>query len=73
MLKQGIRDLVARMGDALEPFRQHIDNLMTIPGISDVSAHVIAGEVGLDMTRFPSASNLRASTARRGFAKAPRG
>ena len=46
------------MGDALEPFRQHIDNLMTIPGISDVSAHVIAGEVGLDMTRFPSASNL---------------
>ena len=58
LLKQGIRDLEARMGDALEPFRQHIDNLMTIPGISDVSAHVIAGEVGLDMTRFPSASNL---------------
>jgi transposase len=58
LLKQGIRDLEARMGDALEPFRQHIDNLMTIPGISDVSAHVIAGEVGLDMTRFPTASNL---------------
>jgi transposase len=58
LLKQGIRDLEARMGDALEPFRQHIDNLMTIPGISDISAHVIAGEVGLDMTRFPTASNL---------------
>jgi transposase len=58
LLKQGIRDLEARMGDALEPFRQHIDNLMTIPGISDVSAHVIAGEVGLDMSRFPTASNL---------------
>lgn len=58
LLKQGIRDLEARMGESLEPFRQHLDNLMTIPGISDVSAHVIAGEVGLDMTRFPSAANL---------------
>jgi transposase len=58
LLKQGIRDLEARMGESLEPFRQHIDNLMTIPGISDVSAHVIAGEVGLDMSRFPSAANL---------------
>jgi transposase len=58
LLKLGIRDLEARMGESLEPFRQHIDNLMTIPGISDVSAHVIAGEVGLDMSRFPTASNL---------------
>lgn len=58
LLKQGIRDLEARMGESLEPFRQHIENLMTIPGISDVSAHVIAGEVGLDMSRFPTASNL---------------
>ncbi len=57
-LRQGMRDLEARMGDALEPFRQHIDNLMTIPGISDVSAHVIAGEIGLDMSRFPTAKNL---------------
>ncbi len=58
LLRQGIRDLEARTGESLEPFRKHIDNPMTIPGISDVSAHVIAGEVGLDMSRFPSASNL---------------
>ena len=46
------------MGDALEPFRKHLENLTTIPGVSDVAAHVIAGEVGLDMTRFPTASHL---------------
>jgi transposase len=57
-LRQGIRDLEARMGSALELFRQHLDNLTTIPGVGDVAAHVIAGEVGLDMTRFATASHL---------------
>jgi len=58
LLRQGIRDLEARMGESLEPFRQDIENLTTIPGVSDVAAHVIAGEVGLEMTRFPTASHL---------------
>ena len=58
LLQQGMRDLEARMGESLEPFRHHIENLTTIPGISDVSAHVIAGEVGLDMSRFPTVGNL---------------
>jgi transposase len=53
-----MRDLEARMGGALEPFRQHLENLTTIPGVGDVAAHVIAGEVGLDMTRFPTSSHL---------------
>jgi hypothetical protein len=29
------------MGNALEPFREDLENLTTIPGISDVTAHVI--------------------------------
>jgi len=58
LLQQAMRDLEARMGESLEPFRQHIENLTTIPGISDVAAHVIAGEIGLDMSRFPNAGNL---------------
>ena len=57
-LQQGMRDLEARMGDALEPFRPHVEHLTTIPGVSDVVAQVIAGEVGLDMSRFPSAGHL---------------
>jgi transposase len=40
-----MRDLEARMGSALEPFRQHLEHLTTIPGVGDVAAHVIAGEV----------------------------
>jgi transposase len=47
-----MRDLEARMGNALEPFREDLENLTTIPGISDVAAHVITGEIGLDMSRF---------------------
>lgn len=46
------------MGEALEPFRRDIESLTTIPGIRDVAAHVIAGEVGLDMSRFPTVGNL---------------
>lgn len=57
-LEQAVRDLEARMGDALEPFRAQVDNLKTIPGVSDVVAHVIAAEVGLDMSRFPTAAHL---------------
>jgi transposase len=57
-LQQGMRDLEARMGDALEPFRPHVEHLTTIPGVSDVVAQVIAGEVGLDMSRFPTAGHL---------------
>jgi transposase len=57
-LRQGMRDLEARMGNALQPFRHHVENLTTIPGVSDVAAHVIAGEVGLDMTRFATSGHL---------------
>jgi transposase len=57
-LQQSVRDLEARMGDALGDFREHLDNLTTIPGVSDTVAHVIAGEVGLDMTRFPTVGHL---------------
>jgi transposase len=58
VLQQGMRDLEVRMGKALEPFQEHIKNLSTIPGVSEVVANVIAGEVGLEMARFPTASNL---------------
>jgi transposase len=57
-LQKAVRELEARMGDALEPFREQVDRLTTIPGVSDVVAQVIAAEVGLDMTRFPTAGHL---------------
>jgi transposase len=57
-LKQGMRELEARMGDALAPFQEHVDNLTSIPGVNDTTARVLAGEIGLDMTRFPTAGHL---------------
>ena len=57
-LDQAVRELEARMGDALAPFREQVEHLKTIPGVSDTVAHVIAAEVGLDMSRFPTAGHL---------------
>jgi transposase len=57
-LDKAVRELEARMGDALAPFRQQVEHLKTIPGVSDTVAHVIAAEIGLDMSRFPTAGHL---------------
>jgi transposase len=57
-LNKAVRDLEARMGEALTPFRGQVEHLKTIPGVSDTVAHVIAAEIGMDMTRFPTAGHL---------------
>jgi len=57
-LEKAVRDVEARMGDSLAPFREQVELLKTIPGVSDVVASVIAAEVGLDMSRFPTAGHL---------------
>jgi transposase len=57
-LHGAMRELEARMSDVLAPFRSHVDNLMTMPGINDTTARVLAGEIGLDMTRFPTPGHL---------------
>jgi transposase len=57
-LHRAVRELEARMGESLAPFRAQVENLTTIPGVSNVVAQVIAGEVGLDMSRFPTAGHL---------------
>jgi transposase len=42
----------------LEPFRAAIALLITIPGVSVLSAEIILAEIGLDMSRFPTAAHL---------------
>jgi transposase len=42
----------------LEPFRTAIALLITIPGVSDLSARVILAEIGNDMSRFPTDRHL---------------
>jgi transposase len=57
-LNKSMNDIDTRIGGALDPFKVAAELLQTIPGISDVAANVIVAEVGIDMTRFPSAAHL---------------
>lgn len=40
------------------PFEWAVDLLDTIPGINRIGAEIIIGEIGVDMTRFPTAGHL---------------
>jgi len=42
----------------IEPFRTAITILSRIPGVSQLSAEVIAAEIGVDMGRFPTEGHL---------------
>jgi transposase len=57
-INQGMRLLEERMGELLAPFREQVEHLITIPGVSDTTARVLAGEIGFDMTRFPTSGHL---------------
>jgi transposase len=56
-LENAIGKIEARLGECLEPFREDVNLLTTMPGSSETAAHVIAAEMGLDMQCFPSAES----------------
>jgi transposase len=53
---------IERLDTAIEqtsaPFREAVVLLDSIPGVGQTIAHVILGEIGTDMSRFPSAAHL---------------
>jgi transposase len=53
-----IDDIDQEVDALIEPFRNAIQLLITIPGVSDLSAGVILAEIGHDMSRFPTAGHL---------------
>jgi transposase len=57
-LETAVREVEARLGEALAPFRAAVDRLITMPGVSETVARVIVAEIGFDMTRFPTAGHL---------------
>jgi len=57
-LNKAVRDVEARLGDVLQPFRDLEELLITIPGVSQTTAQVILSEIGTDMSRFPTAGHL---------------
>src|SRR3954453_12976417 len=57
-LEAAIAEIDAEVDRGLDPFRQAVRQLRTIPGISDLTAQIIVSEIGTDMSRFPTAGHL---------------
>jgi len=57
-LEEQIDTISTEVARLCEPFHEAIDLVMTIPGVGRATAEVIVAEVGLDMSRFPSAHHL---------------
>lgn len=57
-LDRAIATIEQEVGAGLEPFRQAAQLVSTIPGMSSVASHVVVGEIGIDMARFPTAGHL---------------
>jgi transposase len=57
-LQRAVHDIEGRLGEVLIPFRWATRLLVTMPGVSDIVAHVIVAEIGTDMKRFPTAGHL---------------
>jgi transposase len=57
-LEAAIGEIDAEVDRGLDPFRQAVRQLQTIPGISDLTAQIIVSEIGTDMSRFPTAGHL---------------
>jgi transposase len=59
-LDAAIAQLDAHIDEQIAPFRHLIDLLITLPGVSYLTAQVIIAETGGDMTVFPTAAHLAA-------------
>ncbi|HEX5578931.1 MAG TPA: IS110 family transposase [Candidatus Limnocylindria bacterium] len=57
-LQNGLESLDASAGKLLAPIQERAALLTTMPGVSDIVAQVIVAEIGVDMSRFPSAAHL---------------
>ena len=57
-----LADMIARLDTRIDeaslPFARQTDLLATIPGISERAAQIVISEIGVDMTRFPTAAHL---------------
>ena len=57
-LDEAIQRISAELEERLRPFEADIKLLDSIPGIGRQTAEVLLGEIGWDMSRFPSGKNL---------------
>jgi transposase len=57
-LDADIAELDAQIEAMIAPFAQAVERLTEIPGVKATTAHALVAEIGLDMTRFPTAAHL---------------
>lgn len=57
-IDKAIAEIDREVGERLEPFREAVERLSGIPGVSEVSAAVIVSEIGFDMSRFATSAHL---------------
>jgi transposase len=57
-LQQALADIDAHVGKALAPIQESARLLTTMPGVNDITAQVMVAEIGVDMSRFPTAGHL---------------
>jgi transposase len=53
-LDRSITVIERRAEDRLDPFREAVELIVTVPGMSERSARAVLGETGIDMSRFPT-------------------
>lgn len=58
-IRGSIAAIEEELGRHLAPFRAAESVLMTMPGVDTTTARVVIGEIGVDMSRFPSVEQLR--------------
>src|SRR5215213_154477 len=57
-LAKALEEIDAEVERDLDPFRDAVRLLRTVPGIGDLAARAIVAEIGTDMGRFPTAAHL---------------
>ena len=57
-LDEAIERLSQQIAEKLRPFEDELARLDTIPGLGRYTAEVLAAEIGLDMSQFPTAGHL---------------
>jgi transposase len=57
-LDADLAELDAKLAELIGPFAEAVERLDEIPGIGQTAAHLLLAELGVDMTRFPTAGQL---------------
>jgi transposase len=58
-VEASVAAIAAEIAAALEPFRAAVDRVVTVAGLGRTAAAIVTAEIGVDMSRVPTAGHLR--------------